>query len=86
MATYPVMRSAGTVEECNFCDHRPKARLQPACVEACPSRARIVGDLDDPESEASRLIAEHGGRGLNEELGTRPRVFYIRQYSPVREA
>ena len=82
--TYPVMRSAGTVEKCNFCDHRLKQGLEPACVEACPSRARIVGDLDDPSSEVNRLIAEHGGKGLREELGTSPRVIYIRQYSPER--
>ncbi len=85
-ATYPVMRSAGTVEKCNFCDHRLKVGLEPACVEACPSRARIVGDFDDPESEVNRLIATHGGKGLREELGTKPRVIYIRNYSPERHA
>jgi Fe-S-cluster-containing dehydrogenase component len=82
--TYPVVRSAGTVEKCNFCDHRLAQNLEPACVMACPSRARIVGDLDDPDSEINALIARHDGRGLREELGTKPRVYYIRNYTPQR--
>jgi len=84
--TYPVVRAAGTVEKCNFCDHRLKRGLEPACVMACPSRARIVGDLDDPKSEINELIARHNGKGLREELGTKPRVFYIRTYAPQRLA
>ncbi|ECH0058665.1 4Fe-4S dicluster domain-containing protein [Salmonella enterica] len=80
--TYPVVRQRGTVEKCTFCDHRLKAGLQPACVDACPSQARIVGDLDDPNSEISRLIKLYNGKTLRPELGTGAKVFYIREYTP----
>ena len=83
-ATYPVVRARGTVEKCTFCDHRLKENLEPACVEACPSGARQFGDIDDPNSAVSRLVKLHGGQGLRAELGTKPRVIYIRDYRPAR--
>jgi Fe-S-cluster-containing dehydrogenase component len=49
----------------------------PACVEACPTRARVFGDLDDPDSQVSQLLASRGGFRLREEMGTRPKVFYL---------
>ena len=68
----------GTVVKCTFCQHRLAKGQEPACVIVCPGQARTFGDLDDPESDVSRLIVKHRGFRLREELGTDPAVFYIR--------
>lgn len=65
-----------TVEKCTLCAHRTTEGKQPACVEVCPARARIFGDLDDPNSEISREIKKAGYTQLLPEMGTRPSVYY----------
>lgn len=72
-----VNEDTGTADKCDFCIHRVSQGLEPACVEACPSRARVFGDLNDPNSEVSRLIAENPVTVLRPEKGTEPNVFYI---------
>lgn len=68
----------GTVIKCDFCTHRIKDGLEPACVITCLSKARYFGDLDDPESEVSRLIATRSGEQLLADKGTDPSIFYLR--------
>jgi len=82
-------RPRGVVEKCTFCIHRldeglakgltPGVDLEatPACVNICPVKARIFGNLKDPNSEISRVIAENPAFVLREELGTEPSVYYI---------
>jgi Fe-S-cluster-containing dehydrogenase component len=63
----------GYADKCTFCVHRES----PACVSNCPTKALTIGDRNDPLSDVSRLLRERGGRGLQEERGTKPNVFYI---------
>jgi Fe-S-cluster-containing dehydrogenase component len=72
-----------TMKKCTLCvDRIDNAALsdydrQPACVQACPTRARHFGDLGDPGSDVSRLVAERGGRDLMPQLGYRPTNKYL---------
>lgn len=64
-------------DKCTFCNHRVEAGLLPACVESCVGGARIFGDLNDPDSTVSRLVAEKHPQVLKPEMNTAPHVFYI---------
>jgi len=78
--TYSVIRKAGKVEKCTFCDHRYQVGEQPRCVEVCPPHARTFGDLDDPDSDVSRLLRENEYFVLQPEAGTEPNVYYINKF------
>ncbi|WP_019153178.1 sulfate reduction electron transfer complex DsrMKJOP subunit DsrO [Robertmurraya massiliosenegalensis] len=67
-----------TVRKCNFCYHRLQRGEEPACVETCIGDARYFGDLNDPNSVVSKLAASSRAFRLKEELGTEPRVYYLR--------
>jgi molybdopterin-containing oxidoreductase family iron-sulfur binding subunit len=93
-------RMRGVVEKCNLCHGRLHAARQkaahdgresidpaeyiPACVESCPTKAIVFGDLADPESEVAK--AATGSFRLLEKLGTDPKIHYRTERSWVREA
>jgi molybdopterin-containing oxidoreductase family iron-sulfur binding subunit len=70
------IRPQGVVEKCTFCLHRTRKGLLPACLEACPTGARVFGNLLDPDSEIRWVLENKRVYVLKEELGTRPRFFY----------
>ena len=71
-------RPKGVVEKCTLCVERTSKGKEPVCVEVCPAKARIFGDLNDPNSEVSKAIHERGGQQLLAEKGTKPQVYYLR--------
>ncbi|GAV21878.1 MULTISPECIES: 4Fe-4S dicluster domain-containing protein [Carboxydothermus] len=68
----------GNVRKCMFCYHRLQRGEEPACVEVCLGDARYFGDLNDPESVVSKLAASPRAFVLQEEMGTKPRVIYLK--------
>jgi len=74
------------MKKCTLCVDRiynenlPEEDRQPACVRTCPAGARHFGDLADPESDVSKLVAERGGLDLMPEQGTSP----VNKYLPPR--
>ncbi len=66
-----------TVEKCTFCYQRTSKGETPACMDLCPARARHWGDLDDPNSEISQIIASRPYEQLLTERGTQPNVYYL---------
>jgi len=67
----------GVSTKCDFCIERRAEGREVACVQACPAKARVFGDLDDPESEISYLIKTKRGFVLRPEVGTKPKVYYL---------
>jgi len=65
------------VQKCYFCHHRVYKGLEPACVEVCPVKARIFGDLNNPEEEITKLLSKHPFQVLKPEMNTHPMVYYI---------
>lgn len=87
-------RTRGIMEKCSFCMQRILAaeraarregrplrdgEVQPACVQSCPAQALLFGDLNDPDSRIARAWRHPGLETLLGELGTRPRVRYVRR-------
>ena len=90
------LREVGVMEKCTFCVQRIKAvqtqakaeereladgDINPACAQACPARALVFGDLDDPESAVSQLSRSSRGSKLLEDRGTEPKVTYLSRQS-----
>ena len=70
-------RKAGVVEKCHFCIHRTRKGQLPACAEACPTGARVFGNLLDPNSEIRWVLANKRVFRLKEDLKTEPRFWYF---------
>lgn len=88
------VRYKGVVEKCLFCHHRlqrakdgareagkeiKEGDFTTACQLACPARAIAFGDLNNPDSEVSRLASGRRAFRMLEELGTNPKVIYLRE-------
>ncbi len=87
------VRRRGIIEKCTFCVQRIRraeevarsegrdvydGEVEPACAQACPADAIVFGRIDDPESRVSRMAREGRGVKLLEDLGTLPRVVYLK--------
>lgn len=71
------IRPQGVMEKCTFCLHRVREGRLPACLEACPTGARVFGNILDPKSEIRWVIDNKRVFVLKEELGTKPSFFYF---------
>jgi len=69
------MQISGKASKCTFCAHRIDQGKGPACAEACPAKALIFGDLDDPKSAIRKKLWQ--SRQLLAEEGTHPKISYI---------
>ena len=66
-----------TAAKCNYCAHRVEVGREPACVTVCPEHAIIAGDMHNPETEISQLLARQQVKVRKPEKGTKPNLFYI---------
>jgi molybdopterin-containing oxidoreductase family iron-sulfur binding subunit len=73
---YPA-RTKGIVEKCTFCVERVDRGRLPACVEGCPEKALIFGDLNDPQSDVRRTLRSRYALRRRPSLGTHPEVYYL---------
>lgn len=64
------------VDKCTLCYHRLQEDLAPVCMEVCPSKARIYGDLRDRDSELVRFLRDHDYQVLKPHLNTGSKLFY----------
>lgn len=69
---------SGAVDKCTFCWHRLEAgKTTTSCQEICPTQSIVFGDLNDPESEVSRLLKTRKWYVLQPDAGTAPKHFYL---------
>ena len=86
------IRPGGVMEKCTFCTQRIQrgkleakeegrepadGEIQPACVQGCQAEAMVFGDISDPDSKVSQWAGSGRSTQLLDELGTKPRVFYL---------
>ncbi len=68
---------SGTVHKCTLCNHRVDKGDVPACVETCPSKVRVFGDLEDPTSRIHELLSTRRHRVKEPQTGNGPHLFYL---------
>jgi len=79
----PPDKKLEAIDKCDWCIHRLQEGVVPSCVNTCPSGARLIGNLNDPDSEISKRLAEHkdSAEVLLPDKDTNPQCFYIRTAS-----
>lgn len=73
---YPV-RTRGVVEKCNLCAERIDIGQTPLCVNACPERAMMFGNIADHSSPVRQVVARRLVLRRKAELGTNPEIYYL---------
>jgi Fe-S-cluster-containing dehydrogenase component len=73
-----IIKQEGYIEKCRFCLEFIEKGEKPACVTTCMTGVRTFGDLEDPDSEVSRLIVKQRLKQFKADLNTRPRIYYKR--------
>jgi molybdopterin-containing oxidoreductase family iron-sulfur binding subunit len=73
----PLHDKHSVVEKCTFCIHKTRDGATTSCVEACPVGARMFGDLNDPDSNVSRVLRDRRSYRLKEEVGNEPAIWYV---------
>ena len=73
-----------TADKCTFCYHRVRQGLLPACVEVCPTQARVFGDLRSKASRLVRFARMNPIHVLKPALNTEPKVYYAQLDGEVR--
>ena len=72
------------VDKCDFCEERRTQGQSAACVEVCPTQARIFGNILDPESKIARLLKSNKTvKVINKRMDTKPNIYYISGTTPV---
>lgn len=72
-----INKETHTADKCTWCYHRVQQGGKTACAEACPTGARLFGEISDPESEISKLLGEKRTEVLKPYLGTHPKTRYV---------
>ena len=73
-----------TADKCTFCYHRITKGLLPACVEVCPTQARIFGELGKLSTPLNRMMRHSNIQVLKPHMNTEPKVFYSELDGEVR--
>lgn len=65
------------VDKCTMCVHRVDAGREPACVETCPSRVRLFGDLNDGDGALRRALDARRSQVKKLQTGNDPQLYYL---------